>query len=292
MVIPTKPFGCEYNPYSNYIVLGIPLDNSASYRPGTRFAPTSIREASCNIEFYSLYSNIDVDNILYNDLGDLAVIPGDNKASLERIKHVIEEIATEYHNNTFFIIGGEHVITYGVLAGLKKIYKDVGYIVFDAHLDMRKEYLGYMYSHASTNRLVIDEIGIKPLIIAARAFSSEEINYVREMGVEYIKPRELKEKNSLTKILDYVSTLKYTYISIDMDALDPAYAPGVSNPEPLGISPFELLDTLKYIIDNSQDIVGIDVAEVNPCFDQSNITSILAAKIIVETTGMIKSKEQ
>ncbi len=289
-IVKTKPFGCEHNPQSKYLVLGIPLDNSASYRPGTRFAPSHIREASCNIEFYSIYANIDIDNILYNDLGDLAVVPGDNEKSIKLIEDAVEVISGKYSNHVLFVLGGEHTLTYGVIKGMKNVHKEVGYIVFDAHLDLRENYLGYKLGHASTNRLITELLDIKPLIIGARAFSSEELIYARHQNIPFIKPKEINDKTSLGIIQDYLSTVKRVYISIDMDSIDPAYAPGVSNPEPLGLTPNDLLNILKYIVDNSPRVLGIDIVEVNPLYDVSGITSILAAKIIVETTGMIQLK--
>lgn len=285
-----RPFGCEDNKNSPYLITGIPLDNTVSFRPGTRFAPSCIRDASCNIEFYSMYGHVDVDEILYNDLGDIPVVIGDNAASFKMIKNVLTSIYTKNatRKNTLFILGGEHMITYPVLEVMKEYYRELSYIVFDAHLDLRKEYLTYKYSHASTNRVIFEKLGVKPLIIGARAFSKEELEYAKEHGIKFYTPLDSIDK-IIKDVKDHISVTKYVYLSIDMDSIDPAYAPGVSNPEPLGLKPSDVLEIIKRIIDSNVEVKIVDLVEVNPIFDSSRVTCILAAKIIVEITGMIES---
>ncbi len=289
LLVETTCFGCSRNDYSPLIITGIPLDNTASYRPGTRLAPSSIRDAGCNIELNSIYTGKDMDEIGFNDLGDIAVVIGDNDLSVNRIKRVVNGVYNEYPNRLPIFIGGEHTITYGVLSGLPT--RDIGYIVFDAHLDLRSEYMGYSLSHASTQYLIYNKLGIKPIIVGARAWCNEEYYYALREDLPIYTPKTLynHKKNFYKEIIDKLSSYSYIYISIDMDVLDPSYAPGVSNPEPLGLTPLTLLDILADIIREigERRIIGFDIVEVNPVFDYGSITSILAAKLIVEISSLI-----
>lgn len=286
----TIAFGCSRNKLSPVNIIGIPLDNTASYVPGTRLAPASIRNASCNIELNSIYTGRDLDIIGFNDLGDVVVVPGDNTKSFERIAKVVHGIIHEYPHNILVIIGGEHTLTYGVLRGLFKEYNSIGYIVFDAHLDLRREYMGYRYSHASTQYVVYEEIGIKPVIIGSHAWSTEEFNYALNKGIKFYSTNKLYNEDIVVQdIVNELDNKSHIYISIDMDVIDPSYAPGVSNPEPLGLPPLKLLSLLHRIIERLRDksFIGFDLVEVNPLFDRSRITSILAAKLIIELIAML-----
>ena len=286
----TIAFGCSRNNESPINIIGIPLDNTSSYIPGTRLAPTSIRDASCNIELNSIYTGKDLDKIGFNDLGDIVVVPGDNIRSLERVAKVVHGIIHEYPHNILAAIGGEHTLTYGVLKGLLKEYNSIGYIVFDAHLDLRKEYMGYRYSHASTQYIIYEEIGIKPVIIGSHAWCSEELDYALNKEIKFYTPNKLEDiDNIIQDVTSELDNKSHIYISIDLDVIDPSYAPGVSNPEPLGLSPVKLLNILHRIIKQLRDksFIGFDLVEVNPLFDRSRITSILAAKLIVELTAML-----
>lgn len=281
----TKAFGCLRNPESIITIIGVPYDSSSSYRPGSRFAPQSIRDAACNIELSSVLTGIDLELVGFNDIGDLAVTLGDGEKTLNTLTNVVSNVLSE--KRILSVIGGEHTITYGVLRAFKE---DVGYLVVDAHLDLREDYLGYRYSHASFNRLIVEELGLHPLYIGVRAWSSEESSYAKKHGLKTISS-ELFEDRSVSEIVNEVKQLlkhvDKVYISIDFDAFDPSYAPGVSNPEPLGITPRKLLRVLReLILSNKLRVVGFDVVEVNPLKDPSDVTSILAAKMIIEMSSL------
>ncbi len=284
------PFGCSRNSESPINIIGVPLDNTASYMPGTRYAPSSIREASCNIELNSIYTGMDLDKVGFNDLGDIVVVPGDNIRSLNRVSDVVYGVIHDYPHNILAILGGEHTLTYGVLKGLLREYSDIGYIVFDAHLDLRMEYMGYRYSHASTQHLVYEELGVKPLVIGARAWCSEELDYTVKKKIKYYTPKSLVNPGYVVNdIVSELDNKPYIYISIDMDSIDPSYAPGVSNPEPLGLTPTTILDIIhKVLVElRGKRFIGFDIVEVNPLRDTSGITSILAAKLTIELAAMI-----
>ncbi len=290
-------FGCSRNNESPYLVLGAPIDNTVTFKPGTRFAPSRIREVACDIEFYSIFSNKDIDLIGYHDLGNVVITPGDNNSSIKRIEKVIQGVREEYPWKKIIVLGGEHTTTYGVLKGLMNSIEpnDLSYIVFDAHLDLREKYLGYRLSHASVNRLVYEEINIKPIIIGARAWSKEEYDYAKDHGIPVYNIIDLQQnmlEDVINKISKYLENTKYLYMSIDMDVVDPGYAPGVSNPEALGLTPVQLLNILYGILERLEprQVVGFDIVEVNPLVDVNDVTSILASKIIVELTGILSSK--
>lgn len=281
----TRAFGCLRNPESIITIVGVPYDSSSSYRPGSRFAPQSIRDAACNIELNSVLTGIDLEAVGFNDIGDLAVALGDGEKTLSMLTNVISNVLSE--KRILSVIGGEHTITYGVL---KAFRKDVSYLVIDAHLDLREDYLGYRYSHASFNRLIVEELGLHPLYIGVRAWSSEEGSYAKKLGLKVISSEFFEDRGISELVNEVRQLLKHidkVYISIDFDAFDPSYAPGVSNPEPLGITPRKLLKVLKELVLNSGlRIAGFDVVEVNPLKDPSDITSILAAKVIVEISSL------
>ncbi len=291
-------FGCSRNNESPYLVLGVPIDNTVTFKPGTRFAPNRIREVACDIEFYSIFSNKDIDLIGYHDLGNIVVTPGDNNSSVKRVERVIQGIREEYPWKKIIVLGGEHTTTYGVLKGLINSIEphDLSYIVFDAHLDLREKYLGYRISHASVNRLVYEEINVKPIIIGARAWSKEEYDYAKDKEIPVYSILDIQQSRLeylIDKITKYLENTKYLYISIDMDVIDPGYAPGVSNPEALGLTPVQLLNMLYEVLRKfgPRQVVGFDIVEVNPLVDVNDVTSILASKIVVELTGILSSNK-
>jgi len=171
-------------------------------------------------------------------------------------------------------VGGEHLITYPIVAEIKKLLKNLTLIVFDAHLDLRDEYpSGTRFSHATVMRRLAEE-GVNIYYIGARAFSREEYEFLTS------HPESLKivSRDTLENIEGNL------YISIDVDVIDPAYAPAVGNPEPLGITPSHLLSTLKELFSLERTkIVGLDIVEVNPLVDVNDVTSLLAAKILMES---------
>lgn len=268
---------------SPFIIIGIPMDITSSYRPGSRFAPNSIRDAAQYIEFYSIRTGIDMGDVGFNDVGDIILHPSSVEENLSRISSVINY----FHENKKIIIsiGGEHTISAGVIKGLQK--EGLCVISFDAHLDLRDEYMGYKYDHACVMRR-ISEYGVKILEIGSRAISREELEYARRNGIAFFTPQQIRllgVKEVARKIINSTQECKSLYISIDMDGLDPAYAPGVATPEPEGLDPTTLLDIINLIVDKR--VVGFDIVEISPPYDISGITSVLGAKIIMETSASI-----
>jgi agmatinase len=268
---------------SPFVIIGIPMDITSSYRPGSRFAPSSIRESAQYIEFYSIRNDVDMGEIGFNDVGDIILHPSNVEENISRISSVINY----FHENgkITISIGGEHTITAGVIKGMKR--EGLCLVSFDAHLDLRDEYMGYRYDHACVMRR-ISEYGVKIIEVGTRAVSKEEIEYARQKGIAFFTPQQVRllgVKETSRRIITSIQECKSLYISVDMDGIDPAYAPAVATPEPDGLDPSTLLDIINLIADKR--VIGFDVVEVSPSYDTSGITSVLASRIILEIAATV-----
>jgi len=272
---------------ARYVVLGVPYDHTSTYRSGSRFAPRAIREASLNIETYSLRTGIDIESVPIHDAGDLHVVD-DFGVTVERLSKVTGEIFQS--GKVPVCIGGEHSITLGPARSLDR---SVGVVSFDAHGDLRNEYGGGKFSHATVLRRITEIVGpSNVLICGARAFCKEEIDFIAQNRIQYLTPWEIHGPamgKAIDKVRNFVQGFKSSYVTIDMDALDPAYAPGVSNPEFDGISPDELLSLLSAAA--SQRVIGFDLVEVCPNYD-SGATAVAAARLIFETIAFIEGPQR
>jgi len=277
---------------ARYVVLGVPFDVTSTFRRGARFAPSAIREASLNIETFSFKSGIYLDNSLIHDLGDLHV-SSSIRETLKRLELVMNELLNL--GKVPIIIGGEHTISFAAVKALKdqdisRINGGLAVVSFDAHLDLRDEFMGLKLCHATFMRRLIEEV--KPLLIeiGVRAACREEINYAERKGVKVITTEEIRNEGideSEEKIKNFLEESDLIYLSIDMDVLDPGFAPAVQNPEPGGISTVMLHELLWRICDGR--VISFDVVEVTPHYD-NGITSIVAAKTICEIICYIRSK--
>jgi len=269
---------------SIYSVVGVPFDSTTSYRTGQRDAPAEIRRASAQIEFYSIHSDIDAESIPVYDEGDILVVPGDVHETIKRLAEVVELIRRD--NRIPIILGGEHTISLGSLRGLASERPCI--VVFDAHFDLRDEYQGSRYTHASVFRRVVELLRPERLVyIGVRAFSIDEKEFAEEASFisfyTTMNLAKLGEVNVCSLVKKDLRLCRRVYVSIDMDVLDPAYAPGVGNPEPGGISSWSLFELINCIVDNR--LVGFDVVEVTPVYDPSEITAVTAAKVVVEVVA-------
>jgi agmatinase len=265
---------------ADYIVFGVPFDVTSTYRTGARFGPYAIRQASLNIETYSFRTCIDVEDLKLHDLGDLH-ISTDTKKTLEKIKLVVHDILKA--RKTPVIIGGEHTITFGVMKGLGTKASKTAVVSFDAHLDLRNEYMGLQISHTTFMRRINEEAKPAKIIeVGTRAVCKEELAYAKKVGIEFFTVQQIR-KEGVAQIAEQLKRklAKYAniYLSVDMDVLDPAYAPAVQNPEPEGIEMHVLLDILGGICDKR--VIGFDVLEVAPDYDRG-VSAIQAAKVIFE----------
>jgi agmatinase len=261
---------------ADYILFGAALDRTASYRGGSRFAPNAIREASQYMESYSVRTGLDWEDIKLVDIGDVADVV-EVEPALENIRRVVEEI--KGLGKLPIMLGGEHTITLGALRALHP----VAVVVFDAHLDLRDTLFEERLSHATYLLRALEEQGFKLVIIAARALSSEEIEYAEEKGITIITSQDVKRfgvEPILGIFRDTLESVESVYLSVDMDAVDPAEAPAVGNPSPEGIGVTQLLDLIAGVVDKR--LIGFDLNEVSPSYD-SGLTAIQAAYIVLET---------
>ncbi|MEM1683512.1 MAG: agmatinase [Ignisphaera sp.] len=269
-----------------FTILGIPLDMSSSFRGGCGIAPRRIRFVSRSLELCSTMTGIDVESIGFEDVGDVVLSPGDMQSSLKRIEYVVRELL-EDKDRILIAIGGEHTITLPIFKSLAS-ERSQCLVVLDAHADLRDEYLGSRYNHATVIRRTIEETKSRIILIGARALSREEIEAYHQLK-EYITIIRVWQGNIHSNIekelLHELESCSRLHISIDMDILDPTYAPGVQTPEPLGLDPATLLKILSLVANNRVRV--IDLVEVSPIYDQSDVTSFLAAKIIIELTATI-----
>jgi len=254
------------------IVFGVPFDSTHSYKPGTRFGPDAIRDAFNNIEIFHPQFQLDLETTNIQDLGNTKPT-----VVAEEMLEMVQKITTELlqRNKQLIILGGEHLITLGTYMSFPK---ETGYLVFDAHYDLRNEYADIKLSHASYLRRIVEKRGAENIVhIGARAFVKEELAFLTENKIKTISDKNIREGNGPRLIKDTISTFDKIYTSFDLDVLDPAFAPGVGNPESVGITSRELFDMIHSLGD--KQITGVDIVELNPTHD-NGATASLAAKIM------------
>ena len=254
------------------IVFGVPFDSTHSYKSGTRFGPDAIRDAFNNIEIFHPQFQLDLESTNIEDLGNTKPT-----VVAEEMLDMVQKITTELlqRNKQLIILGGEHLITLGTYMSFPK---ETGYLVFDAHYDLRNEYADIKLSHASYLRRIVEKRGAENIVhIGARAFVKEELAFLTENKIKTISDKDIREGNGPRLIKDAISTFDKIYTSFDLDVLDPAFAPGVGNPESVGITSRELFDMIHSLGD--KQITGVDIVELNPTHD-NGATASLAAKIM------------
>ena len=271
---------------SDLILLGVPMDYTASNIPGSRFAPKRVRELSYTLENYSHFFDDFIDEKFY-DAGDIVLPWGNTDKSIKFIGETAKGILSD--GKKIVSIGGDHLITYPVVKEYAEKYKDLVVLQFDAHTDLREEWNNEKYSHATVLKLIHDIIKKGNLYqFGIRSGSKEEFDFAKKHC--HIYKNDVYEP--LKKVLGNLSN-KDVYITIDIDVLDPAFAPGTGYIEAGGISSKELLDSVSLLLSESNvNIVGADVVEVCPPTDNSDRTSAIAAKLLREIIiGMAKNKK-
>jgi agmatinase len=278
-VSPSSVFGGSQRTFeeADYVIFGVPYDFSSTYHSGARFAPLAVREASLNIETYSFRAGIDIEDLKLHDLGDVHVA-ADVDETLRRVELVTKDILSS--DKMAVAIGGEHTITLGVMRG---VARNAAVVSFDAHLDLRNEYMGRSLCHTTFMRRLDEQIKPEKILeIGTRAVCKEELDYAKKAGIEFLSVQQIRKdgiKNIVKEIHGFLSDSERTYLTIDMDVLDPAFAPAVQNPEPEGLHMDVFLDILCEVCDSR--VVAFDLVEVAPHYDQG-ITAIQAARIMFE----------
>ena len=259
-------------------VFGIPFDSTHSYKPGCRFGPDVIRDAFNNIEIFHPYFGVDLETVNIEDLGNTT-----HTVSVKEMLDMVKKVTTELvaKNRQLFILGGEHSLTYGTYMSFPK---ETGYVVFDAHYDLRDEYADTKLSHAAYLRRIVEERGANNILhVGARAFVKEELEFLKENNIKTISDSEVREGKGPELLKDFASSYDSLYASFDLDVLDPAFAPGVGNPEAVGMTSRELFDLIHSL--EGKKISGIDIVELNPQYDNGSTASI-AAKIMSTMIAM------
>ena len=264
------------------IIFGVPFDSTHSYKPGCRFGPDAIRDAFNNIEIFQPEFGVDLETVNINDLGNTkhTVVATE---MLQMVENITSELKKQ--NKQMIILGGEHLITLGSFSCFPK---DTGYVVFDAHYDLRDEYADIKLSHAAYLRRLVEKRGSENIVhVGARAFVKEELAFLKEHNIRTVSDKEIRDGNGAKLLNDITSTFDSLYLSIDLDVLDPAFAPGVGNPEAVGISSRELYDLVTTL--QNKKIVAADIVELNPTYD-NGATASMAAKMISTIIAMNLSK--
>lgn len=256
------------------VILGIPMDYTVSFRPGTRMGPLSIRNVSIGIEEYSVYLDRDLSDYAYCDLGDLTLPFGNVEKSLEVIESASRQVVEDGKFPIF--LGGEHLVTYPLIKPFIEKYPELRVIHFDAHADLRTDYSGEINSHATVMRKISEMLGPKRVYqFGIRSGIREEFLFAKEHN--HLVIEEVLEP--LKAVLPELKG-KPIYVTLDIDVVDPAYAPGTGTQEAGGCTSREIIRAIHAL--GELDVVGFDLVEVSPAMDTSERTALLAAKIVRE----------
>lgn len=255
------------------ILFGAPFDSTTSYRPGTRFASSSIRKESFGLEIYSPYQDVELDEKAVCDVGDLELPFGNARKALQIIENQTAQIISD--NKIPLLIGGEHLVTYGSVKALAQKYPDLHIIHFDAHSDLREDYMGEALSHATVLRRCHDLLGDQRIFqFGIRSGDKAEF--------EFAKTHVVQERFTCNTLKSVVTSLKGKpiYLTVDLDVLDPSQFPATGTPEAGGWDFNTLRTAIMDVL--SLNVVGLDVNELNPMLDATGQSTALAGKIIRE----------
>lgn len=261
---------------SQVVLFGAPFDGTTSFRPGTRFAPNTIRNDSFGLETYSPYLDKDLEDYMLFDSGDLEFPFGNPQMVIDIIANHAKTIVDA--GKLPFMIGGEHLVTLGSIKSIYKAYPELHIIHLDAHADLRDDYMGQKLSHATVLRRCHDLLGYHRIHqFGIRSGTKEEFAWAKN-HVDF-HPFSL---DGLSEVIDLLKN-KPVYITIDLDVLDPSIFPGTGTIEPGGISFLELIGAIKEF-SKLNNIVGMDAVELSPSYDQSGMSTAVACKVIREMT--------
>lgn len=262
---------------SEAVIYGMPMDWTVSYRPGSRFGPSRIREVSIGLEEYSAYLDRELEEVKYFDAGDIPLPFGNAQRSIEMIEEYIDTLLAD---GKFPLgMGGEHLVSWPVMKAVYKKYPDLAIIHMDAHTDLRDEYEGEPLSHSTPIKKIADLIGPKNVYsFGIRSGMKSEFEWAKNAGMHISKFEVLEP---LKEILPTLAG-RPVYVTIDIDVLDPAHAPGTGTVDAGGITSRELLASIHEIARSEVNVVGADLVEVAPIYDNSEQTANTASKLIRE----------
>ena len=266
---------CESNfEDARAVIFGAPFDGTTSFRPGTRFGPSAIRGESDGIETYSPYQNRDLEDISVFDSGDLYFPFGNPKAVLDMIEARTQEILVA--DKMPVMLGGEHLVTLGAVRAMVKKYPNLHIIHFDAHADLREAYLGEQLSHASVLRRCWDLVGDGHIHqFGIRSGERAEFDF----AFAHTDFHPFNVKDVLDVVLGLGSEVP-VYVTVDLDVLDPSLFSGTGTPEAGGIFFPDLEEALLAL--EALNVVGFDINELSPPYDNSGVSTAVACKVLRE----------
>jgi agmatinase len=271
---------------ASFVLFGVPFEKTSSFRHGADKGPAEIRQASWNFERYDLRTGINFEEIPIHDYGDLDVKKLTSKELFETSKTFTSTVLAK--QKIPIAIGGDHSITPGIVSAFPK---DIAVLSLDAHLDFRQEYKNDIYNHACVIRRIADHIPLQNIaVLGLRSAEKEEYETAQKQGLFFRDAFTIND-TGIKKIIQQTKTIlkgKKIYLTLDIDVVDPAYAPGTSTPEPFGLTPMQVIEIIEAF---STQLIGCDLVEVCPAYDQGQ-TAVLAAKLINTYLSLIWKEHQ
>lgn len=267
------------NPYdkSDIVVYGAGFDGTTSNRPGARFASSSMRPEFYGLETYSPILELDLEDFKICDMGDLDLSIGDTDKVLQEIYEGTKQIIQD--NKIPFMIGGEHLVTLPAFKAVYEKYEDVYILHFDAHTDLREEYNNNKNSHATVIKRIWDIVGDNKIYqFGIRSGTKEEFDFSLKENHTYMEVGNINTFKDIVDKLEY----KKIYITIDLDVFDPSIFPGTGTPEPGGVTYREFENIFSILKNSNIDIVGCDIVELSPDYDNTKVSTVLACKVLRE----------
>ncbi len=262
---------------SDFVIFGVPYDSTSSFRHGSKFAPDEIRKASYNLESYLVEHDFDMSSAKIHDFGN--IISLDEDVQVEDVIDAVKFYASKFFSEGKFpiMLGGEHSITAGVA---KAIHEDAGIIFVDAHADFRREYMGTKWSHAAWARRAFEILNGRVFALGVRSISLEEKEDAERLGYGYLTSYEIREMGIESAVNEAKKRLGVSkiYLSVDIDGIDPSFAPGTGTPEFFGLTPWDVKALINILAPN---LIGMDIVEINPEYDNGN-TAVLGARLVQE----------
>ncbi len=265
------------------VFIGIPFDDATTYRPGARFGPMGVRDGSRLLRPYNPFQGVyPFDELNACDAGDVDTVPGHIEDTMKKVEEGLLNILVF---STPFIVGGDHSITLPVLRAVHKVHGRVNLIHMDSHYDFWDSHWGKKYDHGTWLRRALEEGLLEEVVqigIRGSVFSHEDVEDSKRLGITSFSIREVKK--NWGEVMDRVKALRGpTYVSFDIDVVDPAFAPGTGTPEVGGLTSFEALELVRGL---PVELVGFDVVEVSPPYDVSELTTMLASNLIYEAMSL------
>jgi agmatinase len=263
---------------AEYVIVGVPFDRTTSFRPGARFGPDSIRQHSWNFESYDLETGLNLSDLAIHDLGNTEEFG----SATQMADALREELRPIYAAGKVpIVLGGDHACAPPSVEAYPDSAPSLGVLYLDAHMDFRSSYLGDPRSHGCSSRRILEKVGARNIVVlGVRSVSQEEMEDNKSIGMSYITAHEIAQDGIASAVQRALNMLRTErlYITLDIDAIDPAYAGATGTPEPFGLTPRDV----KHIIDQAAPrLAGMDIMEVSPPYDTGN-TSALAARLARE----------